>query len=300
MTKKGAFVAVAAGVVLTLVALLTLRSPEVKLPSGLELTLPEGERPGSLKIPIVHYQRYASNGSRQRVDFVGAIHLGEAGYYDALNTRFKGYDAVLFELVADPEAFKHRGGSKEQSPIGFIQQALADLLGLKFQLQGINYDAANFVHADLSPQQLGEAMTARGESVASMLLKLILISFDPKVKEEMNRSGYEEPELEGINPVLVVLRGPTPEERRKLRLFFAKGLVSSDVIIKQIQGETGTSLIDDRNAAAVAVARRQLDAGRDNLAVFYGVGHLADLHKRLVDELGFRIVEVEWVEAWKL
>ncbi len=300
MTRKGAFAAIAVVVALTLGALLTVRTPEVKLPSGLELALPAGDMPGSLKVPIVHYERHAPDGSLQRLDFVGAVHLGEAGYYEGLNERFAQYDAVLFELVGDPEAFKLRDASQGQSPIGFIQQGLGELLGLRFQLEGINYNAPNFVHADLSMQQLKSAMTARGESVASLLLKLLLLSFDPKVQEDLKTSGYEEPELEGINPVMVVLRGPTPEERRKLRLFFAKGLVSSDVIIKQIQGESGTSLIDDRNAAAVQVAKQQLDAGRGAIAVFYGVGHMQDLDKRFREDLGFSIVEVEWVQAWKL
>lgn len=300
MAKKGVVAALAAGVIVTVAALLTFRSPRVTLPPGLELQLPAGDRAGSLKVPIVRYQRYAPDGSLQRLDFVGAVHLGEAAYYQALNARFRGYDAVLFELVADPDVLNSRSNSENRSPIGFIQQALADLLGLQFQLEGINYGAANFVHADLSPRQLSAAMTARGESMASVLLKLILISFDPKVKEEMSRSGYEEPELEGVNPVMLVLRGPTAEERKKLKIFFAKGLVSSDVIIKQIQGESGSSLIDDRNAAAVQVAKEQLGSGQRSLAVFYGVGHMQDLDKRFREELGLSLVGVEWVQAWTL
>ncbi len=300
MTKKGFVAAIAAVVVVVAVALFASRSSGVKLPSGLELTLPTGDKAGSLKVPIVHYERYSAEGSLQKVDFIGAVHLGEPSYYDGLNKRFAQYDAVLFELVGDPEEFKLRDESQDQSPIGFVQQGLADLLGLQFQLQGVNYSAPNFVHADLSLQQLNSAMTARGESVASLLLKMLLISFDPKVKEELEASGYEEPELEGINPLMVVLRGPTPEERRKMKLFFAKGLVSSDVLIKQIQGENGTSLIDDRNAAAVRVTKEQLDGGRKSLAVFYGVGHMQDLDKRFRDELGLSLVGVEWVQAWSL
>lgn len=300
MTRKGVLAAIMAGVGAAIVALLTLISPEVPLPAGLNLTLPEDSRAGSLKVPIVRYERRAANGSRQQVDFVGAIHLGEAKYYESLNSRFKGYDAVLFELVADPSGLKRRNDSHDQSTIGFIQKALADLLGLKFQLHGINYDAKNFVHADLSPRQLSAAMAARGESVASVLLKLLLLSFDPQVQEEMKKAGFKEPELEEINPVLMLLRGPTAAERLKLRLFFAQGLVSSAVVIKSIQGESGTALIDDRNAAVIRVTKEQLDAGRNKLAIFYGVGHMEDLDQRLKHELGLSIVEVEWVEAWHL
>ncbi len=273
---------------------------EIPLPDLLELTLPTERAPGSLKVPIVRYERESQSGQREIIDFVGAVHLGERSYYDQLNQRFKSYDAVLFELVADPEAFKQRSASDGQSSLGVLQQSLANLLGLTFQLSGIDYRAPNFVHADLSPEQLSDAMSSRGESLVSLLMKIIRVSFDPKVKEEMRRAGYEEPELEGVNPLLVALRGPTSDERKKIKIFFAQGLISSDILIKAMQGEQGLSLIDDRNAAALKVALAQLEAGRHTLAIFYGVGHLPDLHERLTKQLGFSITKVDWVEAWRL
>lgn len=300
MKKRNLATALALAVAAVVALFFLLRSSEVPLPESLKLTLPKTGVPGSLKVPVVHYERRTPSGGTERVDFVGAVHFGEKSYYGELNARFKGYDAVLFELVGDPREFKRRRQSGEQSSIGFVQLEMARMLGMTFQLEGINYNAPNFVHADLSPAQLSDAMSARGESVASMLLKLVLVSLDPKITEEMERSGFEEPELEGINPLLIVLRGPTPDERQKIKVFLAKGLVSSDIFIKALQGDTGTSLIDDRNAAALKATAEQLKAGHKNLAVFYGVGHLPDLHKRLSGELGFRIVGVEWVEAWRL
>jgi hypothetical protein len=286
--------------VVVIAFLLIQRSSPPQVPELLKLDPPTPGRAGSLQVPIVHYERGGLLSGRDRVEFVGAIHLGEPAYYKALNERFAKYDSVLFELVADPELLGDRTVQREESMLGVIQKALAGILGLVFQLEGINYSAGNFVHADLSPQQLMNAMSARGESVGSLLLRIFKLSFDPKIKEEMERSGFKEPELEGINPIMIALRGPTEAERAKIKLFFAQGLVSSEVFMKALQGDKGIALIDDRNAAVIAATKDELSQGKRLLAIFYGVGHLPDLHKRLTEELGFSITEVEWVEAWNL
>ncbi len=36
------------------------------------------------------------------VDLVGAVHIADKKYFESLNTRFKTYDAVLYELVGRP------------------------------------------------------------------------------------------------------------------------------------------------------------------------------------------------------
>jgi hypothetical protein len=145
-----------------------------------------------------------------------------------------------------------------------------------------------------------DAMSARGESLGTLLLRMVKLSLDPKIKDEMAAAGFKEPDLDGINPIMVALRGPTDVERSRIKLFFAQGLVSSDVFMKALQGEKGIALIDDRNAAVMRVLREQLSQGKMKLAIFYGVGHLPDINKRLHDELQFELVSVEWVDAWNL
>ena len=36
------------------------------------------------------------------VDLVGAVHIGDAAYYQQLNKEFKAYEAVLYEMVKPP------------------------------------------------------------------------------------------------------------------------------------------------------------------------------------------------------
>lgn len=53
-----------------------------------------------------------------------------------------------------------------------------------------------------------------------------------------------------------------------------------------INGPDGSTLITERNKVALAVLRRQVDAGRKKIAIFYGAGHMSDFEERLRDEFG--------------
>jgi hypothetical protein len=41
--------------------------------------------------------RYEKGGAS--VDLIGTIHIADKAYYQNLNTRFAGYDALLFEMI---------------------------------------------------------------------------------------------------------------------------------------------------------------------------------------------------------
>ncbi len=72
----------------------------------------------SLQTAIATYQINDGEFKGAQIDLVGAVHVGEASYYKELNRRFKTYDAVLFELVADPDI--RIAGRKDQE--GVINQ----------------------------------------------------------------------------------------------------------------------------------------------------------------------------------
>lgn len=272
---------------------------EIPLPPVLRITQDSASKAEHLEVPVVRYAKGQRYRDSSYVDFVGAVHLGEKAYYDDLNRRFKTYDAVLFELVSDGESLPSQEEEREDSILGTVQRAMCNLLGLTFQLDAINYQAKNFVHADLSPQELHDAMQARGESLPQLLMKLIKLSTDPELKEALEAQGYSEASLDGINPLLILLRGPTPQERLKIRRFMAQGLVGSDAVLKVLEGDKGFSLITDRNAEVMSVLNKETAAGKRSLAIFYGVGHLPDMHERLVKQ-GYRIVDVEWLNAWNM
>ena len=107
------------------------------------------------------------------VDLIGAIHVADRSYYEALNDRFKDYDVVLYELVAPEGARVPKPGQKSQHPVGRMQQGIKTLLDLSFQLDHIDYTADNLVHADMSPDEFAKSMQNRGESFLQILFRMM-------------------------------------------------------------------------------------------------------------------------------
>jgi len=131
----------------------------------------EEDESDSLQTAVVSYE----SPQKVKVDLVGAIHIADKAYFDALNVRFKGYDAVLYELVGP--SFEERGKPevKQQAQklqwVGQLQTLMRDTLKLHGQLEGIDYTAKNFVHADMDLSQFSQTQTQKQESFFSLYLK---------------------------------------------------------------------------------------------------------------------------------
>ena len=120
--------------------------------------------PRALQMSIATYVPADGNGLLE-VDLVGAIHIGDPVYYAELNRRFEDYDVLLYELIAPPDAVRSDRVEGRKGILSTTQVGMTKLLDLSFQLDEIRYDAANFVHADLSPTELRASMAERGESL---------------------------------------------------------------------------------------------------------------------------------------
>jgi hypothetical protein len=301
--KTGAFV----GVALMIATVLAVRDlsrkepPVVELPPQMmRLQGLEKDAAGVLEVPLVRYEGSDSRAKGVTLDYIGAVHIGDEAYYRDLNRRFKEYEGVLYELVADPTRIKQLNSQTASSGLGWFQKRLSELMGLSFQLEFVDYQAPNFIHADLSPAQLRAAMDARGESLLALLGKMLTVSIDPSFQRRAKELEHTADSLKGINPLLILLRCATAHEQLKIKRFMARGMLESESLIKMMEGDQGLALIHDRNKAVVEVVRREISAGKKRLAIFYGAGHLADLHKRLTTELGFGIKKVEWLPAWTI
>ena len=260
----------------------------------------DDDRLVSLDTAIVEYARPAAppgpGGGKPplRVDLVAAVHLGSGTYYDTLDRLFTEYDAVLYELVAPPNA-RPKPGGKPTGALGSAQQGLTQMLGLEFQLDRVDYTAANFVHADLSPKEFDAAMRKRGESWWSMFMKLMKEGM-ARAEREGGRAGNDVT----FGEMFGILFG-TPEARQlKLRRIMAEQFTDMEALTAAFGGEQGSTLITDRNAAALRVLREQIGRGRRRLAIFYGAAHMADFDRRLRADFGLQPRETEWLEAWDL
>ncbi|MCH2202777.1 MAG: zinc ribbon domain-containing protein [Fuerstiella sp.] len=243
------------------------------------------------------------------VDLIGAIHLGEAAYYEELNRRFEDYDALLYEAVIPENALRQglrpgnrRSGRKltddeswSESRVGLatisaLQVGMKDVLGLEFQLAAVDYRPGNFVHADMTQEEMERSMVRRGESFSEMLAR------------EMARATLQQqrrnPLAMNLDIVLSVLSSDRQYRVRRIAAVEMVRASNGDVFADS----DGTStIITERNIKALQVLRRELKKRSNKvLGLFYGAGHFDDMEDRMVSEFGFERVSEDWITAWQL
>ncbi len=250
--------------------------------------------PLALQTAIV---RYRNKNRTVLVDLIGAVHIGESDYYKQLNFQFDQYESLLYELVA-PEGTRVPAKGEQQSrstnPISFLQSSAQSMLGLESQLEMVDYQKDNFVHADLSPADLQEKMAERGENTLTLGLSAIA---DMLREQNRNRKNAEQAELSSLKSesLFEVIGNPL-----KMKLMMAEQFASSGALDAGLGPKLNQLIVTDRNIAAMKVLQREIVKGKTKLGLFYGAAHMPDFEKRLFDELGLEKSEHVWVDAWDL
>jgi hypothetical protein len=244
-------------------------------------------RPRALQMAIVSYA--LPGREAVTVDLVGAVHIGDAAYYEALNRQFLDYDAVLYELIAPPGTPVPATGEMPDSFVSSTQMALRTALGLAFQLEAIDYSAPNFVHADLSPEELRAHMQARGESFYVYFWRAFYAAMRDASRDPLG--------LRDLG-LLATLLSPGGEDTLKVTMAYE--LASFDSVSSVLDGPDGSALIASRNQRAIDVLAGKLGDGVTRVGIFYGVAHMPDMERRLRDQLGLEPVATRWVDAWLL
>ena len=260
----------------------------------------EGKRqPQSLDTAVVSFTDPKTGVT---VDLFGAIHIGDKEYYAELNERFKDYDALLYELVAEPDTIPakttaQKQSTQEKSLLSDFQTAMGRSLALDFQLEHIDYAADNFVHADLSPDEFAKRISERGD-VLQTLYRAVVLGLGKE-------NGHDEFRTQGRLLATFFSSDPTLQWKR----FFAKEMLQQvdelNWVIAGNDGDSdgeagGSSIISDRNAAALQVLRREMRNGKKKLAIFYGAAHLPEFVKSLKQEFQMTPSGISWIKAWDL
>ena len=255
----------------------------------IRIKLDDRQRPLSMQVAIVRFVSPDPDSSLQYVDLVSAVHIGEHSYYEMLNTLFAGYDAVLYELVAPEGTRIPRGGHKRKSMISGLQSWMRDVLDMGMQLEDVDYTAQNLVHADLSPKEFGHSMKTRNESIAGMIGKVWVAGMG---QQYSSSAAFSEMRL-----LKNLLSG---NRDRALKIFTAEQMLQSIRLGDVIEGPEGSTLVGERNKKVLRVLAREIGAGKESLAIFYGAAHMKDMSRRLMSEFGFIPVKTSWVDAWNL
>ncbi len=248
----------------------------------------EQGQPRALQVAIASYS--LKSGFRQiRVDLVGAIHIGDQAYYLDLNERFKTYDTALYELIAPKDTIVERDGSHPKGFISNAQIAMKNMLDLSFQLDEVDYGARNFVHADLSPEELSQSMDERGESLYVYFWRLFYAAMNQYAKDPLG--------LQDVKKLSATLASGSDNS---FKVLIAYELVNAENYEEILGVDADSAVIGARNQRAIDVLREQIESGKTNVAVFYGVAHMPDMEQRLMEQLGFAYLGTTWVDAWNL
>jgi hypothetical protein len=245
--------------------------------------------PIAMETSIARYVPKSAGPEGLVVELVSAVHVGEGSYYAALNKAFEGFDVVLYELVAPEGTRVPKGGGNPRGVVSGLQNGMKDMLNLEFQLNEVDYTRDNFVHADMSPEDFAKAMADRGESIWGLMFRMMGQAMAQQAANKNAPSDFE---------VLMALFDRN--RALKLKRILAGQFENLEFVTTALSGPDGSTLIEGRNQAALKVLKKQIDAGKRKIAIFYGAGHMPDFEKRLVADFGLKLDTERWVEAWNL
>ena len=287
--------------------------PTKAAPAPRQPAAPKGGAPAAVPAPAPAFVRFITGEESDklqtaivcfespkgvRVDLVGAIHIGDKAYFDALNQRFKRYDAVLYELVGPPihgtdkEAEAKRLKDRERLAwIGHLQTKIRDTLQLQGQLDCIDYKAKNFVHADMDTSQFTATQEEKKESFLSLYFRAAM------AQKEVNAKNGTDSEIAGMVMLLKLLTAK--DGSVGLKRMLAQQFESVGDIMAGIESGNGTVIVGERNRVALEVMDKEIASGKKHLAIFYGAAHLGDMEKRLKAK-GYKRVKTEWMTAWDM
>jgi hypothetical protein len=230
------------------------------------------------------------------VDLVGAVHVADRVYFEALNERFKVYDAVLYELVGSPEKGKPLGNRAVANDarlgwIGTLQQKMKEALKLEGQLEKIDYTAANFVHADMGMEAFQKTQETKQETFLGLWLKAMA------AQQSVGSSEAAGNDLASVMVLLQILMKKDGAD--DLKRLIGREFDQVESIMSGLEAGGGTVIIGERNRVALEVMAEQIAVGKKRLAIFYGAGHFPDMQKRL-EAMGFQKKGEEWLAAWSI
>jgi hypothetical protein len=255
------------------------------------ITNPDNGQLVSMDTAIARYHFEREDKEPVVVELIGAVHIGEKEYYEKLDERFQQYDALLYELVAPKGTRIPRGGKREEeSAVSAIQVFMKDALKLEFQLEQIDYQAKNFVHADMSPEDFARSMRRLNESPMKMFFQLMQASMAQQAERKSQVS----------DALLLAALFDRKNGPIVLKRALAQELGASDVMLDALNGPNGSTILTERNKVALKVMREQIDAGKSKIGIFYGAAHLKDMHERLLNDHGLTFEGLTWLKAWDL
>jgi len=273
----------------------------------------------SLQTLSAEYRPASGNGPS--IWLIGVAHLGTSEYYTAIQKRLDAQSRVLYEGVG---AEKLQQGAKLESA-GGIQSQLANSLGLKFQLDAIDYKRSHFVNSDLTVEGLQNAISDRVDKRPAASAKPEDKAVSTKNGSETSADGANLPAkvdndtfnqlMEAIHGegqmaeslgAMIGLMGSTPEMRETTKLMLIEALGQAGELIDMAKSSSPDIkdlfevLITERNEEVIRQLQSNVSKLRNgqSIAVFYGAAHMDEIARRLTTQLKYRPAAQEWDTAF--
>jgi hypothetical protein len=215
----------------------------------------------------IRYERRSPSGGPEAAAFASDGPDGEPG---------SGDDLRVDALATDPP-------SPDRGP--GIQTDMARALGLTFQGDAMDESGPRWRGSDMSVDELQRRFDAAGADASALMALLDGTSFSARL-------------LKGV----LGLVGMSRSVATMLKLSLIEALAADDGAMARGDANHRALLkviIEERNAVVVGDLRAVLEkepAVRE-VAVLYGEGHMKDLERRLVGDLGYRPGETTWAAA---
>ncbi|MBE0643933.1 MAG: hypothetical protein IH600_07615 [Bacteroidetes bacterium] len=253
----------------------SLRTPQGNPPSRfMRIVKSEDGTSGSLDLAIVRYGRAGHPPSDPTVDLISVVHMADGNFYQKINEMLPSYDVVLYEFVAPDSTANPDAISREDESDGHrAYRAVEELMGFADQLDCIDYNQPNMLHADLTQDSLRRLLEEQGEKF---------------------------PEFEALTSAVSAMQEAGVEmdarTRCKIRRLAAAKLMktkSDSELFREIA-------ILPRNAHALRILGAQLRAGKKKIAIIYGAAHMPDLQEHLSTDFHMQPLKRRWLRAWDL
>ena len=162
-----------------------------------------------------------------------------------------------------------------------LQSQLASALGLRFQLDALEYDKANWRCSDMAMDEVNRRLQAKGLDFGVIGGTLAGSSFPAKVVKIVL----------GLMKFLDSLSNGVVSDAAKV---FMIELLGDETMIEQSLDQFGKGfgevIVQDRNQVAVDDLKRLIEREPNvkSVAILYGAAHMPDMSAKLRDQLGYQ------------
>ena len=236
----------------------------------------ENDQGGFMQVLVATYK----SGDRM-LTLYGCVHIADRSFYEDMQKRFTKHDALLYELIAEPDVRPFPEMEQDGDHwISMVQDGMGAGLALQAQFSCMDYRHKNFVHADMTGEEWLDALDEVGKSELGELISGGLGDVDREAEAKQK-------------PIDLVKAFRSGQGISQLRIVMGRLMCSPDQVPDQ-----PTVIIHGRNERCLEVLEEQVDAGKKTLGIFYGAAHMEHMEQRLVKDLGWKRVKEEWVNAW--